>query len=162
MKDHHTDENEDFRAENYPRSYRVDARTRRILLGFGTLLVAFGIFMSALHIVGVMKAPLATGDLVADALFGAFALWMGFVVSRYVVLYEDRVELITWFARRALARGEIRGYRMGSSGSRSRYSSCYILVPMDRQATELRFPPLLHYDKYFRAWMREIPQIDRK
>jgi hypothetical protein len=149
----------EFRTENHPHCYRVDARTRRLLIGFGVCLTLFGVFMSALHLAGIMRTPLAAGDLYADAGFAGFAIWLGFLVSRHVVLYEDRVELVTWFSKRTLLREEILGRRMGNSGSKSRGGSFYILVPKDRQAAELRFPPLLRYDKYFWDWMRDIPQI---
>lgn len=152
-------ETADSNAANYPRYYRVDVRTKRLLVGFGALLFLFGVLMSALHIVGAMKTPLSTGDLLVDACFAGFAMWLSFMVSRYVVLYEDRAELITWFARRTLARDEILGRKMGNSGNKTRYAPYYILVPKDPHIAALRFPPLLHYDEYFWAWMRNIPQI---
>ena len=146
--------------EVYPRLYRVNAATRRVLNGFGIVLVSLGVVMSALHIVGVLKAPLATGDVLADLFFAAFALWIGSSVNRRVILSENSIEVAGWFVRRKLLRDEIRGYRMGRLAWQAGGSSYYIVVPVDSHTRELKLPAFLDYDKPFHTWMKAIPPIE--
>jgi hypothetical protein len=149
----------DSSKEGYPRLYRVNSATRRILIGFGILLVSFGVLMSVLHIAGVTKAPLATGDVLVDILFAAFALWISSSVSRRVILHENSIEVVGWCARRQLTREEIRGYRMGRLAWQAGGASYYIVVPLDEHTGELKLPAFLNYDKPFFAWMKSIRHI---
>jgi hypothetical protein len=146
-------------AQGYPRQYRVDASTRRVLIGIGIVLASFFVMMSALHIAGVMKKPLAAGDVVADVVFAAWAFWISAAASRRVILNENSIEVIGWFTRRKLMREEIRGHRMGRLAWQAGGGSYYIVVPIDEHTRELKLPPFLHCDKPFYAWMRTIPHI---
>lgn len=142
--------------EVYPRVYRVNLVARRVLIGLGIMLVSLGIITTVLHITGVMGAPLATGDVLADILFALFAFWISSSVSRRVILCENSLEVAGWFARRKLMREEIRGYRMGRIAWQAGGSSYYIIVPNDTAKKELKLPAFLDYDKPFHAWMEGI------
>jgi hypothetical protein len=146
-------------AQGYPRQYRVDASARRGLIGIGIVVASFFVMMSALHIAGVMKKPLAAGDVVADVVSAVWAFWISAAASRRVILNENSIEVIGWFTRRKLMREQIRGYRMGRLAWQAGGGSYYIVVPIDEHTRELKLPPFLHCDKPFYAWMRTIPHI---
>ena len=146
-------------AQCYPREYRVDASARRGLIGIGIVLASFFFMMSALHIAGVMKKPLAPGDIIVDIVSAAFAFWISAAASRRVILHENSIEVVEWFRTRKLTREEIRGYRMGQLAWQAGGGSYYIVVPIDQHTRELKLPPFLHCDKPFYAWMRSIPHI---
>ena len=151
--------NGDSSMGSYPRLYRVNSATRRALIGFGIVLVSFGVLMSVLHIVGLMKTPLATGDVLTVVFFAAFAVWISSSVSRRVILYENSIEVVGWFSKRKLTREEIRGYRIGRLAWQAGGASYFIVVPLDAHTRELKLPAFLNYDKPFYAWIKAFCHI---
>jgi hypothetical protein len=136
--------------DRYPRTYRVNAGTRHFLNGLGILLVLFFALMTPLHILGVMKHPLGPLDLTLMDLLVAFgAAWMVMLVNRWVILYEDGIEVAGWFWKRTLRLDEIRGRRMGKTPKRAGASSYYIILPVDKGKRELKLPPFLDVDRIF-------------
>ncbi len=143
----------------YPRTYRVDTTARHFMIGFGIFLVSLGLFMSVLHVLGIMKRPFAANDAVADIFFVCLAILISSRVSRRVIVYDNAIEVVGWFSRRKIMREEIQGYRMGRLPKQAGASYYYIIVPLDEHARELKLPPFLHYDKPFLAWIRVIPHL---
>jgi hypothetical protein len=137
----------DSLAQGYPRQYRVDASTRRVLIGIGIVLASFFVMMSALRIAGVMKKPLAAGDVVADVVSATWAFWISAAASRRVILNENSIEVIGWFTRRKLMREEIRGYKRVRPSRQAGGGSIYIVVPIDGHTRELKLPPFLHCNR---------------
>ena len=151
-----------FSNEDYPRLYRVNSATRRVLNGFGLVLVSLGIVTSALHITGVTKTHHATGGILSTIFFAVFAVWISSSASRRVTLCENSIEVAGWFARRKLMQEESRGYRMGRLAWQAGGGSYYIVVPVDEQTGELKLPAFLDYDKPFHTWMKSIARIDTR
>jgi hypothetical protein len=149
-------------SEEYPRVYRVNSAARRVLNGFGIVLVSLAVITAVLHIMGIMKAPLAIGDVLADILLVAFAVWISSSVNRRVILCENAIAVEGWFGHRKLLREQIRGYRMGRLAWQAGGGSYYIVVPVDNHSGELKLPALLDYDRPFHAWMKTIPHIEAR
>jgi hypothetical protein len=143
--------------KQYPRTYQMDASTRRFYRGMAIVLVALAV-VPLLHLTGTVgpRSPLALA--VIEVAFLAIPVWISFVTSRRVILYEDAIEVAGWLSTARLRRDEILGRRM-SRGYRG--GSYYIVVPHDRGARELKLPPFLHTDELFRAWMKNVPQLKK-
>jgi hypothetical protein len=146
-------------SEEYPRIYHVNSATRRVLNGFGIVLVSLAVITAVLHVLGVMKAPLVVGDVLADFSLIAFAVWISSTVNRRVVMCENSIEVVGWFTHRKLLREQIQGYRMGRLAWQAGGGSHYIVVPVDNPSGELKLPAFLDYDKPFHEWMKTIPHI---
>jgi len=145
------------RLKQYPRTYSLDARTRRALVASSSAPLALIIAVSVLKVAGLANKNLTPTQLLAVGfVFALFALFGSSSAHRRVVLYEDGIGVFGWFSSRRLNRSEILGRRMG----KWRNGSYYIIVPVDKSARELRLPPLLHMDKDFFAWMKGIPRVD--
>jgi hypothetical protein len=148
--------------KQYPRTYTVDARTRRDLDAIAVALPALFICVIGLSLVGIV--PKNNNDTLPDLLA------IGFVVGllaflgirsthRRVVLYQDGIEILGWFSARRLKRSDILGRRMGDAG---RFGPAfYIIVPVDRNARALNLPSALHVDKDFHSWMDGIPKLTK-
>jgi hypothetical protein len=48
---------------------------------------------------------------------------------------------------------------MGRLPKRAGGGSYYILVPLAREAREMKLPPVLSVDKHFFSWKKTIPMI---
>ena len=151
--------------KQYPRTYTVDARTRRDLDAIAVALPALFICIIGLYFVGIVPKNnnISLPDLLAIGLvLGLFAfLGISRTHRRVVVLYEDGIEVLGWFSARRLKRSEILGRRMGYAGPRFG-PAFYIIVPVDRSARVMALPSALHVDKDFHSWMSEIPRIEKK
>jgi len=146
---------------SYPRTYKMERANRRFVHGFGIFFVTFLLAATPLHLLGFMKHPLHPSQLaLMDILVVAFVICGSLRVERRVVLYEDGIEVAGWISSRKLSRAEIRGRRMGKLAWQAGGGSYYIIVPLSEQERELKLPFFLHVDKYFRAWMREIPSVE--
>jgi hypothetical protein len=149
-------------SEEYPRFYRVNSAARRVLNGLGIVLVSLAVITAVLHIMGIMKAPLAIGDVLADTVLVALAVWISSSVNRRVILCENSIAVEGWFAHRKLLREQIRGYRMGRLAWQAGGGSYYIVMPVNNHSGELKLPALLNYDRPFHAWMKTIPHIEAR
>jgi hypothetical protein len=115
----------DFAATDYPREYRMVPQARWVTTGVGLIMVLLGVVRIALDTAHMGIRGVPVGDFVAEACFAAFTVWMGFFVSRRVILLGDGVEVVSWFSRRRLMRKELRGYRMGRVSSQAGGGSYY-------------------------------------
>jgi hypothetical protein len=150
--------------KQYPRTYTVDARTRRDLDAIAIALPALFICIIGLHLVGIVPKNnnVTLPDLLAIGLVLGLLAFLGISrTHRRVVLYQDRIEILGWFSARRLKRSEILGRRMGYAGPRFG-PAFYIIVPVDRSARVLTLPSALHVDKDFHSWMSEIPSIKKE
>jgi hypothetical protein len=144
--------------KQYPRTYSVDARTRRALDAVAIAPLGLIIGVGLLDLVGLVNKRLTPSTLLAIGfLAGLYALLISRSTHRRVILYEDGIEVLTWFSVRKLKCSEMLGRRMGKLAWQA--GSFYIIVPSDRAARELKLPPFLHVDKDFFAWMEGIPRL---
>ena len=147
----------------YPRTYTVDARTRRDLDAIALALPALFISVIGLYLVGIVPKnnSVTLPDLLGGGLLVGLLAFLGISrTHRRVVLYQDGIEVLGWFSARTLKRNEILGRRMGYPGPRFG-PAFYIIVPVDRGARVLALPSALRVDKDFRRWMSEIPRIEK-
>jgi hypothetical protein len=124
-------------SKKYPRTYSLDARTRRAFIAIGVAPLALVIAVAILKMTGVVSNTLSSIALLSAGLVaGLYGLIISGSVHRRVILYEDGITVWSWFSSRRLSRSEILGKRMGKLA--------WQVVPVDRSAKELRLPPFLH------------------
>lgn len=100
--------------KQYPRTYSMDARTRRANEAIGLAPLALIIAVTLLDAAGLVdKAVTPLALLTMLFLAGLCALIVSRWTRRRVILYEDGIELLGVFANRKLKRSEILGRRMG-------------------------------------------------
>ena len=146
--------------KQYPRTYSVNARTRRALDAVAMAPLALVIAVSVLELAGLVNKALTPFVLFAMGFLAVlYTLLLSRSAHRRVILYEDAIEVSGWFSARKLKRSEILGCRMGGTGPRNVHGSFYIIVPTDKDARELRLPRFLHVDKDFFSWMDGIPSV---
>ncbi len=144
--------------KQYPRTYQMDASTRRFYRGMAIVLFALAV-APLFHLTGIIDGPRSHLALaVVEVAFLAIPVWISFLTARRVILYEDAIEVAGWLSTAKLRRDEILGRRM-SRGYRG--GSYHVVVPLDRGARELKLPPFLHTDELFRAWMKTVPQLKK-
>jgi hypothetical protein len=145
-------------AERFPRTYRVDERTRQTV---NFLIVAIGgLFLSLtlLQSISVVPHRGSLGGLyLGDFFMAGLVLLIGSLYNKRVVLHQDSIEVAGWFRSRKLYFAQIRGCHMITSSR----GSAYIFFPADRNARKLILPTSLHIDDVFRDWLKTIPQIKR-
>jgi len=146
--------------DGFPRIYRVDARTRRVV---NMLLFVFAGFLLSFTVLQGLgfprKGPL--GDLiVVDFIVAALVAWLGSSYNKRVILHRDAIEVAGWFHSRKLPFAEIRG-RQTTGNSRLAFGYAYIFVPSDKRKRKLALPPSLHTDQFFRDWIKTVPKIPR-
>jgi len=135
------EEQRDFKQ--YPRMYGVKARTRRDLDAIAISLPAVVICITVLQVVGLT----ALNDqaslpylLPMCFVFGLLAVLGISRTHRRVVLYQDGIEVLSWFSARKLTRSEILGRRMGKLAWQAGGGSFYIIIPKDRCGTQKFYP----------------------
>jgi hypothetical protein len=144
----------------YPRTYWIDARTRRAQDAVGIAPLALVIAVSLLDLAGLVNKALTPSALLSMGfLAGLYALSVFRNTHRHVILYEDGIEVLAWFSSRKLNRNEILGRRMGGMDRRNVHGSFYVIVPVDKATKELRLPRFLHVDKEFSSWIEGIPTV---
>lgn len=148
----------------YPRVYRVDRKTRRVIYWIAAIVCGFLFVLTAVDSIRFPERFLGPGQLASTVLFNGIidALMLAgcLRVFSYVILYEDAVEVKGLFSTRRLRRDEIRGWRMQKSSYPAAIFS-YVIVPLDKGTKELKLPPFLHVDKFFYAWKKTIPKVRR-
>lgn len=142
----------------YPRIYRSVRSAKVMFNGLGVIFTIFAL-RPIYDFFFVTNRRIAAGDLLGFSLLAGFALRSFFFVDRRVILYEDAIEVETWFSKRKLNRTEISGYRMGRLAWQAGGGSYYIIVPLDSGKRELKLTPLFRSDKAFFAWMRTIQHL---
>lgn len=147
----------------YPRTYRIrdDVRRAGDAIGLAPLALITALCVleqvSRLINVALVRVAVTPFQLIVFVAFATvYAILFSSLARRRVVLYEDGIAVLGVFSTRKLKRSEIRGWRMVPSHLRA--ASCYIIVPADSAARELRLPPSLDVDKDFFSWMNEIPK----
>ena len=144
----------------YPRTYTVNLRARRaidaISVGLITVFAALTIFGSVRPNARRVAAP---SGLLAIGGIGVVALGASWRAHQRVTLYEDGIEVQSWFSVRQLKRSQILGSRMGKLAWQAGGSSYYIIVPSDTSTRELQLPAFLHVDNEFFSWMAAIPRL---
>ncbi len=147
--------------QGFPRTYRVDARTRQAVNFLLVALAGLFLFFTVLQLARVGSRRSSLGDLIfVDGTIAAILVWLGSGYNKRVILHEDAVEVAGWFYSRRLNFAEIRG-RQTSGSSRFPSGYAYIFVPFDEGKRKLVLPPYLHTDQIFRDWIKTIPKIRR-
>jgi hypothetical protein len=144
----------------FPRTYRVDARTRHAI---NFLLVALtGLFLSLplMELAHIGSRPASLRSITFILICGALLVaWLASGYNKQVILKRDAIEVVGWFYHRRLSFAEIRGRRGASGFQGSGYA--YVLVPVDNSKRKLVLPPFLQTDQVFRDWIKTIPKISR-
>jgi hypothetical protein len=149
----HSEQND--AEQDFPRVYRVDARSRRMVNMLLFVFAGFFLFLLVLLVRG--RGPLC--DLiVVDLAVAALGAWLGSSYNKRVILCRDAIEVAGWFYSRKLHFVEIRGRQSISS---SRFGYAYIFVPSDSRKRILVLPPSLQTDQFFRDWIKNIPKVPR-
>ena len=143
---------------SFPRTYRTDASTRRTVNGLAIFLAVFGVSITAFDL--LREGP-HLGLFALPVLFTLIALGMAFRINQTVVLSDDAVAIHTWFSRRSLVRGAIKGYRTDRLPWQAGGGSYYVIVAADSKARDLKLPAFLHRDQAFLAWIQTLTQLDR-
>jgi len=78
----------------FPRTYRRDARARRVVNGF--LLVIAGLFLF-LTLVQVAHGGSLRDLIVVDLVVAAWVAWIGSGYNKRVILHQDTIEVVGWF-----------------------------------------------------------------
>ncbi|HEV2617265.1 MAG TPA: hypothetical protein VGU63_11735 [Candidatus Acidoferrales bacterium] len=148
-------------GQGFPRIYRVDARTRRVV---NFLLAALAslifVILPLCNLIWTKPHASSFSSLIGvDLGFALFLLWLGSGYNKRVILRQDSIEVAGWFYSRKLNFAEIRG-RRGPAGYYGAYH--YILVPFDDNKRPLALPPFLHTDEFFRDWIKTVPKLARK
>jgi hypothetical protein len=148
-----------FDPSDYPRTYRAGATMRRAVRWVAVLLLAIVACSFALSVTGIVSNRNSPLFLIFDAvLLGGFALYLLCDVDqRSVTLHADAIEISGLFSSRRLARTDILGRRIAAA--QPRIGAVYRLAPKDETARDIRLPPFLQPDKFFHAWMHDIPRI---
>jgi hypothetical protein len=148
-----------FDPGNYPRTYSAGATMRRTVRWVAVLLLAIVACGTALSSMGIVRNPNSPLFLtVVTLLLGGFAVYLVCAVDqRSVTLYADAIEVSGLFGSRRLACDAILGRRIAPA--RPRIGPVYQLAPKDETARDLKLPPFLQPDKFFHAWMHDIPRI---
>jgi len=141
--------------ESFPRMYRVDARTRRIVNCFLLFFVGLFVLLTALQLARTNSRQVPLQNLIlTDLGVALLAVWLGSSYNKRVILYRDGIKVVGWFSSRKLNRDEIRGWRTSAS---ARYGGFgYILDAVNRKRS-LALPPCLHTDAVFRNWIKTVP-----
>jgi hypothetical protein len=145
--------------EGFPRTYRMDARARRVVNGFLVVIAGFFLFFTMLQV--AHGGPLH--DLIVlDLVVTAWVPWIGSACNKRVILHQDAIEVVSWFYSRKLSFAEIRGRKTRTTGSSRRaFPYGYVLVPSDKSKRRLVLPAHLHTDQFLRDWIETIPKIPR-
>ncbi len=148
-------------GQGFPRTYRVDARTRQVVNFFLVALAGLFLFLTVLQLARVDSRRSSLGDLIfVNGTIAAVLVWLGSGYNKRVLFYENAIEVVGWFYSRRLNFAEIRG-RQTSGSSRLAFGYAYIFVPFDEGKRKLALPPYLHTDQFFRDWIKTIPKIRR-
>lgn len=143
----------------FPRTYRVDARTRHAV---NFLLFALtGLFLSipVLQLARPLKPFPWRSIIPLYICWGLLLVWLGSGYNKRVILYSDAIEVVGWSYSRKLNFAEIRGRRGAGGWPRGGY--VYVFVPLDKSKRQLALIPFLHTDQFFRDWIKTIPKIPR-
>jgi hypothetical protein len=142
----------------WPRTYALDPVVRRGFdaIAFAPLGLVTGVTL--LHLLGMPQNTTLPGLFAAAFLTALCGFFLSRFNRRQVILNEDSIAVVGWRSARVLKRNEILGRR----GLSTRYGYFRVIVPVDPVERELRLPPNLKLDKWFFAWMNDIPQISRR
>ena len=145
--------------QGFPRTYRVDVRTRHMVNGFLLLFVGFFVLLTAWQLMRTGSRPGSPRNLIlGDVGVAILSAWLASSYNKRVILHQEAIEVAGWFCSRRLKFSEIRGWQTtGSSAWPSGYA--YIFVPVDRGKRQLALPTFLHTDRSFREWLETIPKI---
>ena len=147
--------------QGFPRTYRVDSCTRRVVNGFLLVLAGVFLFLALRDVAGLGPRSGHPGNAISLALgFAALLAWMGSSYNKRVILHQDSIEVKGWFYSRKLSFVDIRG-RQTTGSSRLAFGYAYIFAPSDPRKRNLALPPFLHTDQFFRDWIKTIPKIRR-
>jgi hypothetical protein len=144
--------------EVWPRTCALDHVVRR---GFDAIALApLGLVagLILLHLLGMTQDTTLPGLFVAAILAALGGFFLSRLNRRQVILNEDSIAVVGWRSTRVLKRNEILGRR----GVSTRYGYSRVIVPVDPAERELHLPVNLKLDKWFFAWMKDIPQVSRR
>ena len=144
--------------EAWPRTYALDPVVKR---GFDAIALApLGLVagLTLLHLLGITQNAPLPGLFAAAILAALYGFFLSRFNRRHVILDEDSIAVVGWRPTRMLKRNEILGRR----GASTRYGYFRVIVPVDPAERELHLPPDLKLDKWFFAWMKDIPRISRR
>jgi len=148
---------------DFPRTYRVDERTRQAVNFLIVAVASLFLSLTILYVARVLPyRGSLSGLLGADLMWAGIGLFLGSGYNKRVILHADAVEVRGWFRSRKLYFVDIRG-RQTTASSRSAYGFAYIFVPKDDKQRKLAIPgSRLHKDQFFRDWIKTIPPIPRR
>jgi hypothetical protein len=141
-----------------PHVYQINVIQARVIWGLFASIAVLVIGTNVLRLMGTSALITAIVLIFAEIAGIRAAMWIAPRYGTRVLLYDDAIEVRGWFSNRKLRRDEIRGRRVVTF-KRGGYR--FVMVPVDRTKGNLALPALLHTDKHFYVWMKDIPKIER-
>lgn len=144
-------------GQEFPRAYGTDPRTRH---SANVFVVAVSALFASLTVFGLLPNHphdvSIRGLFLSDFVVGSFLVFIGSGFNKTAILYEDAIEVVSWFRSRRLKFAEIRGRRT----THKQRGYVYVLMPLDGKRA-LVLPAYLHTDQVFRDWITTIPKVSR-